>query len=79
VAEFEREIIRERTITGLESARVRGRHGGRPRALDENGARLACRLKREGDNTVEEICEMLGVGRSTFYRYLREGESESRA
>ncbi len=46
LAEFEREIIRERTMAGLESARARGRHGGRPRALDENRAKLARRQGR---------------------------------
>jgi DNA invertase Pin-like site-specific DNA recombinase len=70
LAEFEREIIRERTMAGLESARARGRRGGRPRALDENRAKLARRLKGEGEHSVEEICSMLGVGRSTLYRYL---------
>ncbi len=73
LAEFEREIIRERTMAGLESARARGRHGGRPRALDEGKAKLARRLKEEGEHSVEEICSMLGVGRSTLYRYLGEG------
>jgi len=62
IAEFERELIRERTMAGLASARARGRHGGRPRALDENRARLARRLKEEGEHSVEEICSMLGVG-----------------
>lgn len=76
LAEFEREIIRERTMAGLESARARGRHGGRPRALDENKAKLARRLKGEGEHSVEEIREMLGVGRSTLYRYLRESGHE---
>ena len=66
MAEFEREIIRERTMAGLESARARGRHGGRPRALDEGKAQLARRLKYEGEHSVEEICSMLGVGRSTL-------------
>jgi DNA invertase Pin-like site-specific DNA recombinase len=70
LAEFERKIIRERTMAGLESARARGRRGGRPRALDENRAKLARRLKGEGEHSVEEICSMLGVGRSTLYRYL---------
>ncbi len=72
LAEFERQIIRERTMAGLESARARGRHGGRPRALDENRAKVARRLKGEGEHSVEEICSMLGVGRSTLYRYLGE-------
>jgi DNA invertase Pin-like site-specific DNA recombinase len=70
LAEFEREIIRERTLAGLESARARGRRGGRPRALDENKAKLARKLKNEDEHSAEEICEMLGVGRSTLYRYL---------
>ncbi|CAA9453517.1 MAG: Phage integrase, site-specific serine recombinase [uncultured Rubrobacteraceae bacterium] len=74
LAEFEREIIRERTMAGLESARARGRHGGRPRALDENRAKLARRLKSEGEHSVEEICSMLGVGRSTLYRYLGDND-----
>jgi DNA invertase Pin-like site-specific DNA recombinase len=72
LAEFEREIIRERTMAGLESAKARGRHGGRPRALDEGRTKLARRLKEEGEHSIEEICSMLGVGRSTLYRYLRE-------
>ncbi len=55
-----------------EEERARGRRGGRPRALDENKAKLARRLKGEGEHSVEEICEMLGVGRSTLYRYLGE-------
>jgi len=66
LAEFEREIIRERTMAGLESARARGRHGGRPRALDEGKAKLVRRLKDESEHSVEEICEMLGISRSTL-------------
>jgi DNA invertase Pin-like site-specific DNA recombinase len=72
VAEFERDLVLERTVAGLEAARARGRRGGRPRALDESKAKLARRLKAEGEHSVEEICSMLGVGRSTLYRYLAE-------
>ena len=72
IAEFERELIRERPMAGLKAARARGRVGGRPRALDEGKAGLARRLKEEGGHSVEEICSMLGVGRSTLYRYLGE-------
>lgn len=57
-------------MAGLEAAKARGRHGGRPRALDGGKAKLARRLKDEGEHSVEEICSMLGVGRSTLYRYL---------
>ena len=77
LAEFEREIIRERTMGGLESARARGRRGGTPRALNEGKARLARRLKDDGEHSVEEICSMLGVGRSTLYRYLGDYRGES--
>lgn len=59
-------------MAGLASVRARGRRGGRPKALDENKAKLARRLKAEGEHSVEEICEMLGVGR-TLYRYLADG------
>ncbi len=77
VAEFERDLILERTMAGLEAAKARVRHGGRPRALDENRAKLARSLKDEGEHSVEEIGSMLGVGRSTLYRYLGEGVRES--
>ena len=76
VAEFERDLILERTMAGLEAAKARGRHGGRPRALDEGKAKLAQRLKNEGEHSVEEICSMLGVGRSTLYRYLSENGND---
>ena len=78
VAEFERDLVLERTVAGLEAARARGRRGGRPRALDESKARLARRLKAEGEHSVEEICSMLGVGRSTLYRYLAEEAADSK-
>ena len=76
VAEFERDLVLERTVAGLEAARARGRRGGRPRALDESKAKLARRLKAEGEHSVEEICSMLGVGRSTLYRYLAEDDAD---
>lgn len=77
VAEFVRDLTLERTMAGLEAARSRGRHGGRPRALDEGKAKLARRLKDEGEHSVKEICSMLGVGRSTLYRHLGdEGENK---
>ncbi len=78
VAEFERDLILERTMAGLEAAKARGRHGGRPRALGEGEAKLARRLKDEGEHSVEEICSMLGVGRSTLYRYLGSDDGHAR-
>jgi DNA invertase Pin-like site-specific DNA recombinase len=76
VAKFERDLVLERTVAGLEAARARARRGGRPRALDESKAKLARRLKAEGEHSVEEICSMLGVSRSTLYRYLAEDDAD---
>lgn len=73
LAEFEREIIKERTKAGLESARARGRIGGRPRGLSKearNKAIIASTLYSQGQMTVSEICKHLGVAKSTFYKYV---------
>ena len=74
LAEFEREIIRERTRVGLNSARLRGRKGGRPKGLPEKAQKVACAaetLYREGKLTVDEIAKQLGICKSTLYSYLR--------
>lgn len=75
LAEFERSIIRDRTMAGLQSARERGRLGGRPRALSEADLAAAKALLRDPDITVEEVAERLGVAPSTLYRYLPGGRS----
>ena len=72
LAEFERNLIRERTQAGLEAARKRGRLGGRPRSLDTNKTELLYRLYDEKNHTIREICEMLEIPRSTLYDYLRQ-------
>jgi len=60
LAEFERNLIRERTRAGLEAARARGRKGGRPRAPDGRNVELAYRLYDERKYAIKEICQMLG-------------------
>ena len=70
IAEFEREIIRERTCAGLDAARARGRKGGRPRVLSEKDLKEARALLTDPDITVEDVARRLGVGSSTLYRYL---------
>ena len=70
IAEFEREIIRERTCAGLDAARLRGRKGGRPRALSEKDLKQARVLLTDPEITVEDVARRLGVGPSTLYRYL---------
>lgn len=70
LAEFERDLIRERTHAGLQAARVRGRFGGRPKSLDDKQIKFAKKLHKEKELSINEICQMLGISRSTFYRYL---------
>ena len=76
LAEFERNLIRERTQAGLVAARARGRMGGRPRRLDPVKFALAVKLHRERNHTVEEICKMMGISKSTLYNYLDKPESD---
>lgn len=71
LAEFERNLIRERTRAGLEAARARGRKGGRPRILDKKRVELAYRLYDEKEHTIKEICQILGISKPTLYTYLR--------
>jgi len=72
-AEFEREIIRERTNAGLASARARGRKGGRPKGLSPEAkikAAAATSLYQQ-KKSVTEICKTLFISRKTFYKYLK--------
>jgi DNA invertase Pin-like site-specific DNA recombinase len=69
LAEFEREIIKERTKAGLQSARARGRKGGRRSALTPKQLQIAQQLY-DAKTPVNEICETLGISRATFYRYV---------
>lgn len=74
LAEFERNIIRERTKAGLSAARSRGRVGGRPKGLSkaaQNTAIAAETLYRKGDMSISQICHQLRISKSTLYRYLR--------
>jgi DNA invertase Pin-like site-specific DNA recombinase len=74
LAEFERELIRERTRAGLEEARARGRMGGRPRGLSkaaQQKALAAETLYRERKLSVQAIASELGISKATLYRYLR--------
>lgn len=70
LAEFERELIRERTLAGLRAARARGRNGGRPRRMTGEKLKIAARLMRDPAVSVPEVCRTVGVSRSTLYRYI---------
>src|ERR687885_2180340 len=71
LAEFEREIIRERTNAGLQSARARGRTGGRRKALTDTQIQQLQQLAADPNNSVTDICKTFGISRMTFYRYIR--------
>jgi len=73
LAEFERDLISERTHAGLEAARARGRRGGRPPLLSGDKLRTARKLYEQQDMTVAQIGEVLGVSRTTVYRALQRG------
>jgi DNA invertase Pin-like site-specific DNA recombinase len=76
LAEFERDIIRERTQAGLTAARARGRLGGRPKAKALNTPKkitLAQSLYNDKNNTIDEICKTLNISRATLYRYIKPG------
>ncbi len=74
LAEFERNLIRERTLAGLEAARARGRKGGRRKALNQEKRKIAVDLYREKKMKVKEICELMGISKPTLYGYVREAE-----
>ena len=74
LAEFERDIIRERTTAGLRAARARGRMGGRPKKMDESKIRQAQVLRDNPQLSVEEICGMLKISETTFYRYTNKND-----
>jgi DNA invertase Pin-like site-specific DNA recombinase len=76
LAEFEREIIRERTKAGLTAARVRGKAGGRPKKLSKNKAEMARKLYLDKTHSLEEICQTLGISRMTLWRYVKGEQKE---
>jgi DNA invertase Pin-like site-specific DNA recombinase len=70
LAEFERGVIRERTMAGLQAARARGRTGGRPPALEAKDLAAAKAMLKDPEITVLEVARRLGVAASTLYRHL---------
>jgi DNA invertase Pin-like site-specific DNA recombinase len=68
LAEFERNLIRERTLAGLKAARARGREGGRPKKLGSKDLQTVRALLKSGDIPVSTVTEQFQVARSTLYR-----------
>src|SRR4051812_46137232 len=71
LAEFERNLIQERTNAGLQAARARGIKGGRPKSLTEKKVEIARKLYADKSNSIEEICKTLGISRMTLWRYVK--------
>lgn len=70
LAEFERELIAERTTAGLASARARGRNGGRPYKMTPVKLRLAMASMGQSETKVSTLCQELGITRQTLYRHI---------
>ncbi len=74
LAEFEKDLIRERTMAGLKSARSRGKMGGRPKGLSDGAIKKACvaeALYNQKEFLTEEIAKQLNISRTTLYSYLK--------
>ncbi len=76
LAEFERDLIVDRTKAGLKAARVRGRLGGRPSLLDNRQINRMIEMYDEGKNTVAEICKIHDISRPSFYNYLKKKKQQ---
>jgi DNA invertase Pin-like site-specific DNA recombinase len=80
LAEFERDLIHERTMAGLAAARARGRRGGRPRVMTRQKLRAAMALMADRENAARDVAQQLGVSLSTLYAYVdAKGEPRERA
>ena len=77
-AEFEREIIRQRTRAGLQSALARGRKGGRPKALSAGDLAKAKAMLRDGTISVAAVAKTFGVSRPTLYKHIPEARTRAR-
>jgi DNA invertase Pin-like site-specific DNA recombinase len=70
LAEFERELIAERTKAGLVAAKARGRSGGRPRKMDKTTLQMAMAALSEKDAIVRDVAKKLGMTATTLYEYV---------
>jgi DNA invertase Pin-like site-specific DNA recombinase len=78
LAEFERNLIRERTQAGLSAARARGRMGGRKPKLKPAQVKTLRKMYESRQHTVKEICQVMGISRATLYEYLKDKESRAK-
>lgn len=71
LAEFERQLILERTRAGLAAARARGRKGGRPPTLNLEQQRMVYELYQSRKHSIKDLCAMFGISKPTLYKYVR--------
>ncbi len=76
LAEFERDLIRERTNAGLSAARARGRNGGRPKGVNQAKQKAALALKQDPTYSIREICQIVGISRNTYYKYVARAQEQ---
>ena len=79
LAEFERNLIRERTNAGLAAARARGRLGGRKKSLNAKERKRLVEMYQRKNQTVKQICEMMNITKPTLYAYIREEQANQKA
>ncbi|CAN5308061.1 recombinase family protein [soil metagenome] len=79
LAEFERNLIRERTNAGLAAARARGRLGGRKKSLTAKERQRAVEMYQRKNQTVIQICAMMNITKPTLYAYIREEQANQKA
>lgn len=78
LAEFERNLISERVRSGIESARKRGRKGGRPEVMTREQAEKAYRLLNSGNASPKELMTMFNVKKTSLYKYIKQIETTSK-
>ena len=71
LAEFERGLIRERTLAGLKAARARGRNGGRPKSLNHIQVKMLQQLTADRKLTIIQLCDQFNISKNTYYKYTR--------
>ena len=74
LAEFEHNLIKERTKAGLEAARSRGRQEGRPLKLNAEKRQLTVDLYNDKKHSLKQICEVVGISKPTLYKYIAKGQ-----
>jgi DNA invertase Pin-like site-specific DNA recombinase len=78
LSEFEKSLIKSRTMAGLEAARARGRIGGRPKLINDDKLKVAKTLLANSDMTVTDIAKQIEVSPATLYRYLPAARAEAK-